>query len=564
MANKIQVSLSQNIVELYKKGWKKLRIARELGVDAKTVRRHIRIQTPNSLLPPPGDQSNSLFPPPGETAVPGASEEANSLLLPLGDLTAAAPNSLLSPAGSAGRESQCLKHKSRIEAALETGLSAQRIYQDLVTEEAFKGGYDAVKRFVRQCRRSDPRRFQRFESPPGEEAQIDFGRGAPIVADGRTQKTWAFRIVLSHSRKAYSESVTRQTTDAFIRCLENAFRHFGGVPRLLVPDNLRAAVSRADWFEPDLNPKVREFCQHYGAVMVPARPYRPRDKGKVENAIKYLKNNALKGRQFGSLTEQNRFLLEWESQVADQRIHGTTRQQVALLFAREQPFLSPLPAGLFPCFQEAQRMVHRDGFVEVERAYYEAPDEYLQRQVWVRWDGRTVRLYNERMEQLVVHVPTAPGRFHRIDQGASPSRLMSMERSASWLVRDALRVGPCCGAWAQAVLVNRGVEGIRPLCGLRQLTRKHSSAQLERACGQALELGRFHLRQLRGILEAAGEEEAPGFLETHPLIRDMTEYGSLFQKMYPDEEAFNHKENHESEPAQNTEATPPVGTGRHA
>ena len=272
MANRIQVSLSQSIVELYIRGWKKLRIAKELDVDTKTVRRYIRLHTAKSLLPPAGPEPNSLLPPTGETAVPGASEETKSLLLPAGVLTAADSNSLLPPTGSGGRESQCLPHKRRIEAALETGLSAQRIYQDLVTEEAFKGGYDAVKRFVRQCRRSDPRRFQRFESPPGEEAQIDFGRGAPIETDGRTQKTWAFRIVLSHSRKAYSEAVTRQTTDAFIRCLENAFRHFGGVPRLLVPDNLRAAVKKADWFEPELNPKVREVCGHYGTVMLPTRP----------------------------------------------------------------------------------------------------------------------------------------------------------------------------------------------------------------------------------------------------------------------------------------------------
>jgi transposase len=572
MANRIQVSLSQNIVELYNRGWKKLRIARKLEVDTKTVRRYIRLHTAKSLLPPAGNvskspllplgsDSKSLLPPAGDPATPAAPEESKSLLLPLGDLSAAAPNSLLPPTGSSGRESQCLPHKARIETALEAGLSAQRIYQDLVTEEAFRGGYDAVKRFVRQCRRSDPRRFQRFESPPGEEAQIDFGRGAPIVADGRRQKTWAFRIVLSNSRKAYSEAVLRQTTDAFIRCLENAFRHFGGVPRVLVPDNLRAAVTRADWFEPELNPKVREFCQHYGTVMLPARPYRPRDKGMVENAIKYLKNNALKGRQFDSLTEQNRFLLDWESRVADLRIHGTTRQQVALLFERERPALLPLPQGLFPCFQEGRRMVHRDGFAEVERAYYEAPEEYLHRPVWVRWDGRTVRFYNDRMEQVAVHAKGAPGQFMRLDPSVRPSRLPGQEHG--WLVSNALKVGPRCGAWAQAVLVNRGVEGIRPLYGLRQLVRQHGGTELERACGQALELGQFRLRDLRSLLERAQPEEAPAFIEAHPLIRDMMEYGSLFQRLV-EEEPFKRKEDHEPVAEENPETTTAVGPGGHA
>ena len=196
-------------------------------------------------------------------------------------------------------------------------------------------------------------------------------------------------------------------------------------------------------------------------------------------------------------------------------------------------------------------MVHRDSHVEVERAYYEVPEEYLQRQVWVRWDGRTVRVFNDRFEQIAIHAKAAPGRFQQLDQTTSRSRLMGVERSAVWLVQSALKVGPQCGAWAQAVLVNRGVEGIRPLCGLRQLVRKHTGAELEKACGQALELGRFHLRELRGILDAAGEQEEAGFLETHPLIRAMTEYGSLFEKMYPKEETVTPKEYHEPELAQN-------------
>ena len=106
-----------------------------------------------------------------------------------------------------------------------------------------------------------------MECEPGAEAQVDFGRGAPIVgADGKRKSTWVFRIVLSHSRKGYAEAVHRQTTDDFLRCLENAFAHFGGLPKTLVIDNLRAAVNRADWFDPELNPKAEEFCRHYGMV----------------------------------------------------------------------------------------------------------------------------------------------------------------------------------------------------------------------------------------------------------------------------------------------------------
>src|SRR5439155_6437900 len=128
------------------------------------------------------------------------------------------------------------------------------------------------------------------------------------------------------------EAVTRQTTENFIRCLENALWAFGGVPERLVIDNLKAAVTKADWFDPELNPKVQAFAQFYGVVFWPTRPYTPRHKGKVERGIDYVQENALKGRSFTSLDEQNHFLQEWEQSVADTRLHGTTRQQVGHLF----------------------------------------------------------------------------------------------------------------------------------------------------------------------------------------------------------------------------------------
>ena len=212
--------------------------------------------------------------------------------------------------------------------------------------------------------------------------------------------------------------VWRQTTESFIRCLENAFRHFGGVPATVVIDNLKAAVIRADWYDPELNPKLEEFCRHYGTVILPTQPAMPRHKGKMEAGVKYAQNNAVKGRSFESLAAQNLFLAEWESSVADTRIHGTTRQQVGKLFDEvERPHLQPLPAGLFPVFEEAPRTVHRDGYVEFKRAYYSVPPEYVGRQVWVRRETRLVRLYNPRREDR----PACAGRTGEVHHRSRPS-----------------------------------------------------------------------------------------------------------------------------------------------
>ncbi len=153
-----------------------------------------------------------------------------------------------------------------------------------------------------------------------------------IEEEGKRRGPHLFRCVLSHSRKGYSEAVWRQNTESFIRCLENAFRSFGGVPATVVIDNLKAGVMRADWYDPELNPKLEEFARHYGTVILPSKPAMPRHKGKVEAGVKYAQNNALKGRIFASLTAQNLFLADWENNMADTRIHGTTRQQVGRFF----------------------------------------------------------------------------------------------------------------------------------------------------------------------------------------------------------------------------------------
>ncbi|MBK6942259.1 MAG: IS21 family transposase [Planctomycetes bacterium] len=162
--------------------------------------------------------------------------------------------------------------------------------------------------------------------------------------------------MLSHSRKAYSEVMWCQDTESLIRGIENAFHHFGGVPKTLVPDNLKAAVLGHDWCDPTITPKFEAFARHYGVAVLPTKPRTPRHKGKVERCVAFAQDNALKGRQFASLAAQNELLRDWETKVADQRIHGTTRKQVHALFeADERHALLPLPAERFPLFHETQR-----------------------------------------------------------------------------------------------------------------------------------------------------------------------------------------------------------------
>src|SRR5277367_1768901 len=388
--NELNVNLQHSILTLAGNGWCNRRIARELDINRETVGKYLLLARPKPAISTPGSE-------PGPNSKPAIPISGSG---PPPD-----PKPAISTAGSAaGRQSLCLPHLTQIEAAVEVGLSAQRIYQDLVCDNGFTGSYQAVKRFVRHLQETQPIPFVRMEVEPGAAVQVDFGQGAWVVVDGKRKRPHFFRVVLSHSRKGYSEVVWRQTSECFIRCLENSFRYFGGVPRTLVIDNLRAAVTRADWYDPEINPKVEEFCRHYGTVIMPTRPAMPLHKGKVEAGVKYSQNNAVKGRNFASLAEQNLFLSDWERTVADTRLHGTIRQQVGTYFLQaERPALKPLPATLFPCFVEAKRTVHRDGHIAFGQAYYSAPPEYVGREVWVRAEARLVRLYNLRFDPIGVH-----------------------------------------------------------------------------------------------------------------------------------------------------------------
>lgn len=330
MSNYLKVAMIDAILSLHRRGWSQRQIAIELDINRETVARHLKQarEAPKPAIAPSGSSGPEIA---AGAAVP----------------TLASASDCGSQAR--GRLSDCEPWRDIIQSKLNQGLSAQRIYQDLSSEHGFHGSYYTVRRFVRRLEPVQELPFRRLECEPGEEAQVDFGTGAPVyTTDGKRRRTHVFRIVLSHSRKAYSEAVYRQTTDEFLRCIESALRHFGGVPRRLVLDNLKAAVTKADWFDPELNPKVRSFGEHYGFVFWPTRPRTPRHKGKVEKSVDYVQSNALKARRFHSLEEQNTFLLNWELTVADTRIHGTTRRQVGKHFAEVERGTGTVAIGPFP------------------------------------------------------------------------------------------------------------------------------------------------------------------------------------------------------------------------
>src|SRR5688572_18447875 len=236
--------------------------------------------------------------------------------------------------------------------------------------------YASVRRFVVTLRgTSSPEARVVITTAPGEEAQVDYGEG-PMVrhADtGKYRRTRLFVLTLGYSRKAVRLLAWQSSTQIWAELHERAFRRLGGTIRVIVLDNLREGVLTPDIYDPALNPLYRDVLAHYGVVALPCRVGDPDRKGKVEAGVGHAQKTPLRGLRFESLEEAQAYLDRWEAHWADTRVHGTTKRQVAAMFAEEQPALGPLPLEPFRYYRFGVRTVHLDGCVEVEAAYYGAP-----------------------------------------------------------------------------------------------------------------------------------------------------------------------------------------------
>jgi transposase len=342
----------------------------------------------------------------------------------------------------------CEPFRDAIELGLSRDRNAMAIWQDLVSESGFRGGYQTVKRFVRKLRgKQPPQPRALIFTAPGEEAQVDYGTG-PMVRDpqtGKYRRTRLFVMTLGYSRKAVRLLTFRSSSRIWAELHEKAFRRLGGSTRVVVLDNLREGVLVPDIYDPTLNPLYRDVLTHYGAVALPCRIQDPDRKGKVERGVGHAKNTPLKGKRFESLEEAQAYLDRWETSCADTRIHGTTKRQVAAMFAEEKPSLLPLPLEPFRYYQHGQRVVHLDGCVEVEAAYYGLPPGWIGRLVRVQWDQLYVRILDPHNGLLLrEHVRQKRG-WYRIQEEDHPKQRPLRVSQLLWRAgRAGTHIGTLC------------------------------------------------------------------------------------------------------------------------
>ncbi len=330
-------------------------------------------------------------------------------------------------------------------------------------------------------------------------------------------------MTLGYSRKSVRLLTFESSTQRWAELHEESFRRLGGAVRVIVLDNLREGVLTPDMYDPSVNPLYRDVLAHYGAVALPCRVRHADRKGKVESAVGHAQATPLKGLRFEGLEAAQAYLDRWEARWADTRIHGTTKRQVAAMFAEERPALLPLPVEPFRYYRYGTRTVHLDGCVEIDRAYYPAPPGWIGRAVAVQWDGRQVRLLDPATGQLLrEHRPQRPGHYapRPVDE---PSRTPPTTLA---LLARATRAGARIGAVCDAIHRRDGTPGIRRILGVVALIKKYGPAVVDDACAAALECGATTYRFVRRYLEH--RPAAPLTLrQVDPLIRELTHYRAV-------------------------------------
>jgi len=424
-------------------------------------------------------------------------------------------------------QSSCEPFQEAIQLALSRGRNARAIWQDLVSDHGFRAGYQSVRRFIFKLRGSQtPQARAVILTVAGEEAQVDYGSG-PMVRDpqsGKYRRTRLFVMTLGYSRKSVRLLTFRSSSRIWAELHEKAFRRLGGSTRIVVLDNLKEGVLVPDIYDPALNPLYRDVLAHYGTVALPCRIQDPDRKGKVESAVGHAQKTPLQGKRFESLEEAQAYLDRWEAHWADTRIHGTTKRQVAAMFAEEKPSLLPLPLEPFRYYQHGQRVVHLDGCVEVEAAYYGLPPGRIGQLVQVQWDELFVRILDPKSGQLLrEHVRQKRGgyRFQQQDASSRPPYKVSQ------LLWRAERAGVQIGALCNHIYNQQGQLGIRRIQGVLSLAKKFGTAATEDACGVALEMGVREYQFVRRYLERTPQLS---LRQIDPLIRELVHYRDLINQ----------------------------------
>jgi len=386
----------------------------------------------------------------------------------------------------------------------EAGIQGTTIHQALVRKHGFSGSYSAVRRFVHGLVGVGPAATTVLEFAPGEVAQVDFGRG-PRITDGQlgeTFGTWIFTMVLAWSRYLYAELVRDQAVGTWLRCHQHAFEFFGGVPRRLIIDNPKCAVTRACYYDPAVQRSYAELAEGYGCRLAPLPVAAPQMKGRIEAEVKYVKRSFVPLRDIYSLSDGNQQLRVWLVEEAGNRLHGSTRERPLLRFTEtERHLLQPLPERRVEWLQWAKVTVQGDAHVQFERCRYSVPYTLSRQQLWLCAGETTVRVFRDH-ELMAIHARLSrPGSRSTLDEHLAPAALAYKRQDGPWCLTQARQIGPACTALLETLFADRVLDNLRAAQGIVRLANRYGRSRVEAACARANTFDAPRYRTVKTILE---------------------------------------------------------------
>lgn len=392
------------------------------------------------------------------------------------------------------------QHNGLMIAWIEQGLSGLRIHQELEAK-GIKVSYTTVKDYVAQTKRNS-QIFVRIHTEPGEEAQVDFGYvGYTLDNNGKRRKTWVFNMRLSYSRLDFYKKVYDQKVETFIICHIQAFRYFGGIPKSVKIDNLKAAILEANFYEPVYQQLYKQFADYYGFQSIPCRIYQPNDKGKVESGIKYVKINFFAGRQFKNGDDVDKQLSNW-LEKANNRIHGTTKKIPREQFEqKEKPILIKLPIQEFNLTKVGVRKVYHDCHVYINHNYYSVPYQYVGKKVDIEIGNSLVKIYfNQQI--IATHTELSGSGDFSTQQSHYPEYkcISDTEYQEKYQAKMA-EIGEFAEQLFFSVLENKKQFWSKPIQGILSLKKKYPIDVINRSCQRALAFGACEYQIIKNICQ---------------------------------------------------------------
>ena len=401
------------------------------------------------------------------------------------------------------RESQVSKWHEEVVDLISQNLSMVRMHEEL-KKKGLECSYSTLSHYIRKHKIKNNTCI-RLQTEAGEEAQVDFGDiGRRHDKEGKLRKAYIFNMRLSYSRYDYWEIVFDQKIETWINCHINAFIDFGGVPKVIKLDNLKAGVTKVDIYEPMYQKEYKSMADHYGTMLSACRPYKPQEKGKVESGIKYVKNNFFAGREFKNNEEMNCQLRKWQEKAND-RIHGTTKEKpIEMYINKEKEAMLELPNTEYNISSWHRRRVGKDCHIIIDSNYYSVPAKYVGDDIYISLNSKILKIYDIENELIATHERSkGKGVFSTNTAHYDKYKVLcpGFEQHDA-LYEDKMRdIGNHSYAFYLEVKEKHKQDWYRVIKGVISLRKTYSDEIIDLACKRALHYGIYSYIIIKRILE---------------------------------------------------------------